>query len=470
MSKIIRVRFGFITITILFFSINFSFANLNAKVDERFELTSIIFRLANANEFVNNNVPNYVQDIDNYFKSYKNDTLIKFVKRIREDRGIGYDAVSNITGHLLITKNTVCISPKVNIHNLCVIDDRWNLNNINTFVKLLNKFYKKTGFHNFYVKHNSLYEKTQSNFNVIFNQIESNWFQSFFGKSLPNQDIIVNLCNGSSNYSLTVQNNNNTNTYGIIIGCVKVDKNRIPIFDESIIPTIIHEICHQYTVPLIKSNIKDFLTSANAIFPFIEDKMRLFAYGDPETLIYENINRLCVNAYFKEYPNFFEQYYIKNDEDVGFIWMDDMVTSLDNFYNNREVFKSFSDYLPQLSCFMKYVSDNFETVQLLYKEKYPVIVSVFPNINSIVSDSINEIRITFSRPMWDASSISVTNDSTLLKPKLKLTNWSDDKKTFVISTELSPNTNYGFTLNHALFLSDKAYSLKDDFIIKFNTK
>ena len=87
-------------------------AQLTCSVDERSELVSIVFRLAEAEEYVNNEVFNYVADIDAYFAPYKEHELILFAKEIRERDFVAYNAVSGITSLIKITNNKVAIDPQ----------------------------------------------------------------------------------------------------------------------------------------------------------------------------------------------------------------------------------------------------------------------------------------------------------------------------------------------------------------------
>jgi hypothetical protein len=194
------------------------------------------------------------------------------------------------------------------------------------------------------------------------------------------------------------------------------------------------------------------------------------AYGSPEDVIGESINRLCTNAYFKEYPLGFEQYNIKEDESAGFIWMNEFCKFLSNFYSNRDTYLTFEDFIPQLEVFMNNVSDNIELVVKEYVQKTPRVVSVFPGFNSVVSSEIKEISVEFSHPMWNAMGIIPSKDKDLKMPYNRNCHWSNDKKTFIIPVKLLPNTQYGFSLPFYMFLSEETYFLKKDFEIKFKTK
>ena len=59
----------------LLLAFNLSFCQPQVSVDERFELTSIVFRLTDDVAFVHSNPANYIKDIDDYFSEFKNHEL-----------------------------------------------------------------------------------------------------------------------------------------------------------------------------------------------------------------------------------------------------------------------------------------------------------------------------------------------------------------------------------------------------------
>lgn len=77
-------RFYFLTVFLLSV-VNTVAAQLKSEVNECFELTSIVFRLAGAPEYVNYDILSYANDIDRCFKKYDNHKLIHYVKSLRED-------------------------------------------------------------------------------------------------------------------------------------------------------------------------------------------------------------------------------------------------------------------------------------------------------------------------------------------------------------------------------------------------
>jgi hypothetical protein len=140
------------------------FAQLKSHVDERFELTGIVFRLAEAEEYVNNEVFHYVADIDAYFAPYKEHPLIQYVRKIREREEVAYNAVSGAATLLQIKNGKVSVSPQADI--ACLVQDpRWTEETFSIYVKLLNRFYKDTKFAVFFNQHKALYAETEKRFN-----------------------------------------------------------------------------------------------------------------------------------------------------------------------------------------------------------------------------------------------------------------------------------------------------------------
>ncbi len=70
------------------------------KVDERIEILSIVFRLAGNQEYSSAIFKRYVDRINEYYDPFKEHELITFVKKIKNENGIGYDAVMSMAIHL----------------------------------------------------------------------------------------------------------------------------------------------------------------------------------------------------------------------------------------------------------------------------------------------------------------------------------------------------------------------------------
>lgn len=124
-------------------------AQMHARVDPRFELTSIAFWLAGACEYSQCGVPAYARDIDNHFLKYAEHPLIAFIRQIRIDYGIGYNAVSGTADWLQINDGRVVLDPAYDAAEVAKTDSRWTEPVFRRYLKLLDDFYREGDFHAF---------------------------------------------------------------------------------------------------------------------------------------------------------------------------------------------------------------------------------------------------------------------------------------------------------------------------------
>ena len=103
---------------------------------------SILSRMAGFPEYHMDMAGQYIKDMDSYFKDNTEHPAVQYMKELRNNYGISYDAVMSMAVHLknkdgilsLIEKD----SPK--------LDDRWTDVDKDKFLSYLNNFYKDTKF------------------------------------------------------------------------------------------------------------------------------------------------------------------------------------------------------------------------------------------------------------------------------------------------------------------------------------
>ncbi|MCL1849808.1 MAG: DUF4932 domain-containing protein, partial [Bacteroidetes bacterium] len=168
-------------LTVLLVVSSFIFAQkieLKAKVDERCELLSTVFRLAGAEEYVTHEIPIYVDSLDKYFEPYKNHEILDYCKTYRENYGVGYDAPMSLAVHLQIIDGKISLIPNVKENSL---ESRWNRDYLPRFMELLNVFYTTTKFHDFFVGQSEFIEKVEQTATDYFKKVDMEWYEKFFG-------------------------------------------------------------------------------------------------------------------------------------------------------------------------------------------------------------------------------------------------------------------------------------------------
>lgn len=373
-------------------------AQMTSKIDPRFELTSIAFRLAGAEEYSQCGVPGYSRDIDSHFLPYVEHPLIKFIQQIRRDYGISYDAVSSSADWMIIKGGKIKLKPGYDAANISKADARWTEVIFKRYMVLLNDFYRKAKFQEFYDAHAELYGYATGQLDALLATVDTGWFERYYGLPFGNPDIFIGLCNGPSNYALPSYIR--SDGYGIVVGCGS-DRDGKPAYGPMFINIILHEFAHNYSNPLLSQHWAEFEKAADVIYPNVAKQMSQIAYGNAKTTMGEWFNNLCVLMYLREMQPEFVDDYINYYEDSGFIWMGRSVKFMDKFYADRKTYPHISDFIPCIVEFINVTAADIEQVKKDYSDKRPYVTEVFPVSGSMVSASElpAEIVIRFSEPM-----------------------------------------------------------------------
>lgn len=446
----------------------FCFGQLASKTDVRFELTSIVCRLAGYEEYMDCRVPDYAGDIDEYFAPFTQHPAVKYLSSLRESDEIAFNAISSLAYTLEIKRNKITLRSEYelchreNESSLVDIDWRWKKKTLNRFLDLLNDFYRESNFEKFYAEHQALYEKAQNQMDKISGQINCDWFENFYGEAFGKPEIYISLCNGPHNYALTSKSG-----YGIIIGCSSTEEGQ-PAFSYQDLETIIHELNHRFANPIAFSQATQMQDAVARIYPYVKEQLNRVAYND-EAILPEWFTRLFTIMYFKVNDARMVPYMIVDDCERGFIWQDRAVAFMENFHSTSSRTENIHSFIPQLVLFFNYTADQIDRVVNEYKNRHPYVVNVYPALGSTIdttaSDPI-EFHISFSESMSTNSHglrIIAENFSALDTPIFSA--WANDR-TYVIRI---PREQFevarieGFVLRSAYFQNVRKYPMKEDF-------
>ena len=448
-------KFYFITIFVLFF-VNQNLSQPLWHVDERFELTSIVFRLTDDISFVHSSPEVYIADVDTEFSKFKNHELITFIKKT-----IYSKSVLNIALPMFLASD-IKITPSGIVWTdewLKTFEEEdtqsdgifWTREEMTEYLLLLNKFYKDSDFHNFYIKHTDFYASIESAFTKIYDQLDSNWFDTFFGIPYEMDNIWLVPANGNFNFSVNRIDSLGKEHHNCAISGIEIDKSGQPYFHPYIFKTLMHEICHNYNNPICKKYEYELKPVCDTLYSFVSKMLEEEYYGSPLSITTEGFNRLCEYSYYKSHKTFNDSILndlISTEEFKGFIWFGEMLCYMNAFESNRNIYPHFEDFMPQLKLFLE------QTVGLMknyYLPKYnlfrPRVVATYPAFNSIVDTSLNKIMIQFSKPMQEIKSVNQVKDSTvsLIPVDWENIHW-ENEYIYVIPLKgtLKPNSKYGF--------------------------
>lgn len=442
------------------------------KVDERVELLSIVFRLADAQEYNAKDFKFYTDKIDKYFSEFKNHKLVEFVKKIRNENGVSYDAVMTMAIYLGDAPN---FNPLVKFSD-SIPEKRWGKENAITFVKLLRSFYKDAHCEKFFKENSELYKNVSARFLPVYNYLDLKWYKQFYGKEPKEKFKIINgLGNGGGNYGPNITLKSGKREVYAVMGTWSMDSTGIPMFNlNSYFPTLLHEFNHSFVNYLIEQNSQSLQANGEKIYAVEAEAMKRQAYGDWETMVKESLVRAAVIKYMKDHQ--FDKKQIEDEimEQVSrkFLWINELTEELENYDKQRDKYPTLESYMPNIIKAFASYADSIEVFEKRYEGKRPKILSIieFQNNDKNVDSEIKTITINFDRPLLGRGfSIFIGRLGKNAFPKVKDAKYSDDKKTVVLQVELEKEKDYQLILSGKRFSSAEGMPM-NDYEINFRTK
>jgi len=301
----------------------------NNYVDERIELTALIFRLS-GNPQVSHKLTKYQRNLNRKFACLKEHSVVEYTKRylkcdyLREKHDFGFDAVVTLALHL--KKDNGGFSLVDNIDYL--IDDeiivRWTEENAHQFVEHLNQFYSESNFTNFFNAYTKYFEKQSSTlYNNVISEIDTDWFLKY----LSDDDylrvaLIPFTSSGACGITLYGENLNNR-IVTAALPVFPVNTMTYLLLRKNMIKVAIHEFCHSFGN--IKADI--WYNEDNSFRKLCDesiDEKKLSNYATGNIMAREYVTRAYTILYFAQHGNKNDivARMINTDRDQGFIYIE----------------------------------------------------------------------------------------------------------------------------------------------------
>ena len=434
-------------------------------VDERLELTSIVFRLAGAKEYVCDGIPEYMKEIDEYFAPYKNHKLIGYIQNtLREKQRIGYDGVAASAFALKIKDGKVTSGDDL-YQRAIGKDPRWNEEVFAEYVRLLNDFYRKSKAGKFFDAHIEFYYNAVQANQELVNKIDLKWFRDTFGVEPINLDVCLGLCTAQHNYGGKEYEDG---TMKIVIGTF-ADQNGTPNILETAFDVVIHEIMHYYSRPLLNKHYDAMRVASEDIYNRIESRMIVEAHKKPRTVAAEWITELFMNMYMQEHGELI-MYNIYNDFRYGYIWINRALDFMKNY--DRTKYSSMSEFMPHIVDFTNRLPAEWDTIENEFANAYPYVVSTFPVNGSVIPADTKEIKVKFAHPMFDAHGLKPIAGYEMIPGDFRKCHWEDPYTyVIVIANQLESGKKYGIALFNDPFIRlDNGFRLKENYDLIFEVE
>jgi hypothetical protein len=452
---------------------SFGFAQkieLKAKVDERCELLSAVFRLTDAKEYVTHDIPFYVDSLDKYFDPYKNHKILKYCKMYRKKYGVSYDAPMSLATHLQIVDGKISLIPNVKENSL---DSRWNRKKLLHFVELLNDFYTTTKFHDFFVKQSDFIGKVEQTATEYFKKIDMEWFKKFFGE-VPegNFNLVISLSNGSNNYGATVECMDGKEDLYSIITC-ELDSLNNPVFEDNwAVDLIIHEFCHSFCNPLIIENYPQMQKKADEFYKIKQNILNRQAYKNSQIMLCEILVRASVIKYLADNLSINPKKYFSKEIHHGFIWIEELYNSFDQYEHHREKYPTLRSFMPEIIAIQNELNpEKMETERQAMAPTMSIanIVNGDQNVDAALT---TQIIVQFDKKMYThANGSTYGNKGEKYFPEIIDAKWNEETKTaWILEVKLKSNKEYSIAFPAQWFFSEDYISPKNTVYLDFKTK
>lgn len=395
-------KIGLFLLLILFPLLGISQQNqIQPVVDERVELVSVVCFLANYKEY-NASMENtsYKQLIEEYFADYREHPAVLYMKDLRRTKGMSHDGPMRLAVHLKKDNRSFVIQEGLLNGGFTSegMDNRWNPESVEVFLKHLNDFYKITDFDDFFSSNHTLYESIITRFQPLLDQIDFSWFPSFFGEERVDAlKIVLSEVSEGGGYGPMVTYADGREDIYAIQTAFKRDDSGMPVYDMQYVPVLIHEICHSFCNPLVREYMDELKEPGEVLFQHIEKKMKDISYGDWRIYYFEELVRASVIRYMishEEMASYFQREMMMQRLG-GFLTIDQTVELLGVYEENRQTYPSLESYMPELINAYRSFSDNIDSIL----ESYPRVIFSSLGDQEFIPSSTREIILKTNQPM-----------------------------------------------------------------------
>lgn len=423
---------------------------VNVTVDEVNELSSVVWRLAGADEYNTCSIRDYANDIDASFADFRRHPLIGYCKELRRTQMIGYDAIPAVATFVCRTGDGIGFVEGCTPDDVVACDKRWTAESCGNYVELLDSFYRESRFGEFFTRHKPFYDKVVEAFMpLVESQIDVDWYEKFFGAEFPQMNVFLSPCNGASNYG--ARNDAPARRRGVVVASMHGTMDA-PVFSPGAASVATHEVLHCFTEPLLEEYAGLF--DAKTMETFYCYSMLTFARTGVGTVSIpsEVLTRLCTACYYADHPGLGQtaEMQVGSEMQSGFVWMRRSWELLDSL-RRAEPGKVFGDFVPAICRDMDEAAADFGTVVDEYEGIKPRIAEVIPAPGSKLELDGDTVAFTirFSEDMYTGSDgLMLRVDETAGVQPQPRTEWVDSRtlKVCVPGEQARAAGLYGFVL------------------------
>lgn len=443
-----------------------------AIVDERVELTNIVFGLAGIPEYSVNPMRGYTEEVKEYFKDYEEHPIFEHIWKMRSEGHVSYGRIIG-TAFCLNIKNGRVLADTVSVTLEEAGEGQWSKENFEIYVKLLDDFYRKSDFHRFFIRNKELYKEAKSVIDYSLDMIRPEWFESFIGQSLEMPDVYV-MTNSINNFSF-VPDKDTKIPFSIFLSYNGQDS---LMFYYQGFPLVLHEIMHFYSDSIALPYFPQVEQSIAKMSEQVWDKMAKLAIGTHESVFTEWFTEFLTIAYLNDNnPDIFRQSLMRTTYTDGFFWTLRLWDFLkEHFYADNETYATITDFMPRIAECINFTGNDMEHVIAECEHNIPYVTSVYPLPGSDLATygKVDSITVKFSIPMNKATGVANLKTGEGVTPFINAmameAYWKDSTTLVIPIFSIPESGTCGIILDKWFTQSVNWLCLKEDYVIEYFVK
>ena len=307
------------------------------QVDRRVELLSFVNALAGFKEYTLGQANPYRTAFVTYFRPYVGHAAVLHAKRLRAEKGIGYDAPMILAVHLDEKLQLV------NAAELPQLDKRWEGVDAEAYAADLRAFAADSKLDEFLATHADHYKKIEDVLRTAVDaEKPSTWYDGLLGaRDKARFTVIPGPMTGTYNFGVRATRPDGTLDLYQILG---VDTpTGLPVVNDDLVFLLVHETGHSYVNPVLAEHEAALSAPAQKLFAKVEPQMRQQAYPTWQIFLAEQVVRAATYLYFTDKKGSAAAATLLDQERArGFLWTAELAGLL------RERGKDYPRHLPAL--------------------------------------------------------------------------------------------------------------------------
>ena len=427
--------------------------------DLRAETIGILFRIAGASDFRAGTVQPFIHQVDSAFAPFTSHPVFAEIRKLRAaDRGLALSAVIGIAPQL---SDPITLRERVPFDSpTSSLGRQWHGAAARDFLTHARDFARVAHLADFLRFQQPTFDSASARLaRLLETKARMSWFSEFYGE--PAGQIIVSplLISGAGNFSADFESGGTHERYAFV-SFQRGDEKGFPVPPPDVIEQIAHEISHSFVNHVLVPDSMRFRGSGQVIFAAVQGPMNEIGYGSWLTMCYESLVRAAVIRYLLATDGREAALReTRSQQGRGFVWMDQLVSLLDDYESHRSLYPTFASFMPRVAAFYDGIAPQVAGLRADYESHRPRVLSAsIENRATGIDPNLREVVVRFDRPVHGFGSMVGEYGGEV--PSITSGRFDSTGTVLTLGVRLAPNHSYWLPFGPGSFADKDGYPLQ----------